>query len=192
MFLLGFDYFFAAILNLRLVLRPELAAVGGKFDLDEISSLLKLLSENDVTEFKLERESDRLWLKRGGPEIQQVVTYAPAPVHHGVTEVPTMAQPVPVALSTPAAAPVAIKANFHEVKSPMVGTFYRRPAVDAEPFVKVGESVKKGDVLCIVEAMKLMNEIECDVSGKIAEVCLEDGQMAEYGEVLFRIEPMAH
>jgi acetyl-CoA carboxylase biotin carboxyl carrier protein len=70
----------------------------------------------------------------------------------------------------------------------MVGTFYRRPAVDAEAYVNVGDSVKKGDVLCIVEAMKLMNEIESEVSGKIVEICLEDGQMVEYGEVIFKIE----
>jgi acetyl-CoA carboxylase biotin carboxyl carrier protein len=70
----------------------------------------------------------------------------------------------------------------------MVGTFYRRPAVDAEPYVEVGDSVKKGDVLCIVEAMKLMNEIECETTGIIKEVCLDDGQMVEFGEVIFRIE----
>lgn len=76
-----------------------------------------------------------------------------------------------------------------EVSSPMVGTFYRRPAVDAEPYVQEGDVVKKGQVLCIVEAMKLMNEIESDVSGTIVEICLEDGQMVEYGETLFRIAP---
>ncbi len=73
----------------------------------------------------------------------------------------------------------------------MVGTFYRRPAVDADPYVEVGDVVKKGDVLCIVEAMKLMNEIESDLAGRIVEVCLEDGKMAEYGEVLFRIESVS-
>ena len=71
----------------------------------------------------------------------------------------------------------------------MVGTFYRRPAIDAEPYVEVGDMVKKGDVLCIIEAMKLMNEIESDVSGKVVEILLEDGQMVEYGEVLFRVDP---
>ncbi len=86
-------------------------------------------------------------------------------------------------------AEITPKKAFKEITSPMVGTFYRRPAVDAEPYVEVGDSVKKGDVLCIVEAMKLMNEIETDTSGKIIEVCLEDGQMVEFGEVLFRIEP---
>ena len=87
-----------------------------------------------------------------------------------------------------AAAPVS-SSKTKEITSPMVGTFYRRPAVDAEFYVDVGDIVKKGDVLCIVEAMKLMNEIETDVAGVVAEVCLEDGQMVEYGEVLFRIEP---
>ena len=83
----------------------------------------------------------------------------------------------------------AVTKPRREITSPMVGTFYRRPAVDAEPYVEVGDTVKRGDVLCIVEAMKLMNEIEADVSGTVAEVCLDDGQMVEYGEVLFRVEP---
>ena len=82
------------------------------------------------------------------------------------------------------------KKSLKEVTSPMVGTFYRRPAVDAEPYVSVGDAVKKGDVICIVEAMKLMNEIESDTAGRVVEICLEDGQMVEYGEVLFRIEPL--
>jgi acetyl-CoA carboxylase biotin carboxyl carrier protein len=72
----------------------------------------------------------------------------------------------------------------------MVGTFYRRPAVDAEPYVQVGDIVKKGDVLCIVEAMKLMNEIESTVGGRVTEICVEDAELVEYGEVLFRIEPV--
>ena len=92
-------------------------------------------------------------------------------------------------MQTAAAVETVPKKALKEVTSPMVGTFYRRPAVDAEPYVGVGDSVKKGDVLCIVEAMKLMNEIESDTAGRIAEICLEDGQMVEYGEVLFRIEP---
>jgi acetyl-CoA carboxylase biotin carboxyl carrier protein len=79
--------------------------------------------------------------------------------------------------------------NVFEARSPMVGTFYRKPAVDAAPYVEVGDIVKKGDALCIVEAMKLMNEIESEVNGRIVQVCLQDGQMVEYGEVLFRIEP---
>lgn len=103
-------------------------------------------------------------------------------------EVPGIAPRVEHANGADQSAPKA-SASVKEVRSPMVGTFYRRPAVDAEPYVSVGDTVKKGDVLCIVEAMKLMNEIETDIAGKIVEVSLEDGQMVEYGEVLFRIEP---
>ena len=98
---------------------------------------------------------------------------------HAAAVAPVEVAPEAVALTTP----------LNEVSSPMVGTFYRKPAVDAEPYVSVGDTVKKGQVLCIVEAMKLMNEIECECSGKVAEICLDDGQMVEFGEVLFRIEP---
>ena len=167
--------------------------MAAKFDSEEIGSILKLLKENDVTEFKLERDTDRLYLRRGKQEVQQVVTsYAPPqgywhpqemPAHGAPQMLPTAALPQAAAVETP------VVSNHHEIKSPMVGTFYRRPAVDAAPFVEVGDMVKKGQTLCIVEAMKLMNEITSDKSGKISAVCLDDGQMAEYGEVLFRIEP---
>ena len=106
-------------------------------------------------------------------------------------DVPLSSVPASAAVVQTASAPAEtiLKKALKEITSPMVGTFYRRPAVDAEPYVQVGDTVKKGDVVCIVEAMKLMNEIESDTPGKIAEICLEDGQMVEYGEVLFRIEP---
>lgn len=100
------------------------------------------------------------------------------------------AAPVTAEPSVVAAAPEPVKSNLTDIPSPMVGTFYRKPAVDSPPYVSVGDVVSKGQVLCILEAMKLMNEIECEQSGRIAEVCLEDGQMVEYGEVLFRIEPL--
>ena len=166
-----------------------------KFDLEEIGSILDLLTKNDVREFKLERNSDRLWLRRGPLEPQQVVSYG-APQY----QQPVAAQPV---YSAPSSAPSAgavsqsteplaakVASSAKEVKSPMVGTFYRRPAVDAKPYAEVGDIVKKGQTLCIIEAMKLMNEIESDVAGKVVEVCLEDAQMVEYGEVLFRIDPV--
>lgn len=104
---------------------------------------------------------------------EQPVSSAAAPVDSASANKPTAEPPKALA----------------EVSSPMVGTFYRRPAVDAEPYVQEGDVVKKGQVLCIVEAMKLMNEIESDVSGTVVEICLEDGQMVEYGETLFRIAP---
>lgn len=173
--------------------------------LREIEVLLDTLEKHDVTEFKLEREGEKVWLKRGPVQPQQLHTplmmpnygapqvYAPYPVDNS-----NQSNSAPVNLSvvgsnTPDTAAQAVNVlhagkNVKEIRSPMVGTFYRRPAVDADPYVTEGDSVKKGDVLCIVEAMKLMNEIESDLSGKILEVCLEDGQMVEYGEVLFRIE----
>ncbi|MCL4142843.1 UNVERIFIED_CONTAM: hypothetical protein GTU68_060574 [Idotea baltica] len=103
-----------------------------------------------------------------------------------VAPAPVVTPPANGAVAVVEEAPVV--ENYSQVSSPMVGTFYRKPAVDADPYVRVGDYVKSGDVLCIVEAMKLMNEIESDISGKVVEVCLEDGQMVEYGETLFKIE----
>lgn len=82
-----------------------------------------------------------------------------------------------------------IKIKLHEIKSPMVGTFFKRPAPEAKPYVSVGDTVKKGQVLCLIEAMKVMNEIEADISGRIVEICLDDGQVVEFEELLYRIAP---
>lgn len=168
-----------------------------RLGLEDIKSLLETLEKHEVTEFKLEREEEKIWLKRAGavepqpsqsfmppPQYVYPQAYPPQAVPTQQTQGPALAQ-APVANQT--SSPLETK-SFKEVRSPMVGTFYRRPAVDAEPYVAVGDTVKKGDVLCIVEAMKLMNEIESEVSGKIVEICLEDGQMVEYGEVLFKVE----
>jgi acetyl-CoA carboxylase biotin carboxyl carrier protein len=167
--------------------------------LEDISVLLETLEKHEVTEFKLERENEKLWLKRG-PQApvqgfmsypqQQVGSYSQNVVQNGA-QFPTVSAPTesgPNLTVVPGSSATSTNKNIKEVRSPMVGTFYRRPAVDADPYVAVGDTVKKGDVLCIIEAMKLMNEIESEVSGKVTEVCLEDGQMVEYGEVLFRVE----
>lgn len=171
--------------------------------IDEISTLLETLEKHEVTEFKLEREGEKVWLKRGPQAPLQVppVFQPPYPVYsQGVQHVSNQAVSQPQAFTNTTdsvpnltvvpgtTAQVATNKNVKEVRSPMVGTFYRRPAVDADAYVSVGDNVKKGDVLCIVEAMKLMNEIESEFSGKISEICLEDGQMVEYGEVIFKIE----
>jgi acetyl-CoA carboxylase biotin carboxyl carrier protein len=91
--------------------------------------------------------------------------------------------------AVPAAAPAAPEKKFHEVHSPIVGTFYRAPAPDADPYVEVGQSVQPKTVLCLIEAMKLMNEIESDVSGKIVKILVENGQPVEYNQPLFLIDP---
>lgn len=164
--------------------------MGDRFDLDDIEKILEMLSANDVSEFRLEREEEKIWLKRGSS-----VEYVSQPVYQQQyqPQYPAGYPAAPVTAATPAAeaAAVVVEKKYHEVNSPMVGTFYRKPSPDAEFYVNVGDRVKKGDVLCIVEAMKLMNEIEADASGKIVEICLEDAQMVEYGEVMFRIDTSA-
>ncbi len=158
------------------------------FDIEEISSLLKLLKDNDVTDFKLERSGERISLKRGPERIVQA-PLAVQPVQAAV-QVPAQAQALaPVPDQTAASAAPSVSSSSEEIKSPMVGTFYTKPAPDADAYVAVGDIVKKGDTLCIIEAMKIMNEIESEKSGRIIEICLEDGQMAEYEEPLFKIEP---
>ena len=167
------------------------------FSLEELSTLLETLKENEVSEFELSRDGEKIKLKRGAQQQQVVVQAAPQQVVAPAVA-PIEAQPVveaaPAAdqeskLSLVKPEQAAPKSNLHEIKSPMVGTFYKRPSPDEDAFVEQGDTVKKGATLCIVEAMKLMNEIESDISGRIVEVCLEDGQMAEFGEVLFRIDP---
>jgi acetyl-CoA carboxylase biotin carboxyl carrier protein len=159
--------------------KGESKSMSETFDMQELASILKMLNEFDVSEFELERDGQKLKLKRGKQSIQQP----------SLTEDQAPTTRTEVALSV-VEGKKKESTTFKEVKSPMVGTFYRRPSVDAKPYVEVGDIVKKGTVLCIVEAMKLMNEIESDVAGRIADICLEDGQMAEYGEVLFKIEPI--
>lgn len=154
----------------------------------EIKELVEFLIEKDVTEFELERGDVKLRVKRG----QQVqVVSAPAAVP--VAAAPLAAPLIPASVPSPAAAPAAPAApkaeeeGLHTVKSPIVGTFYEAPSPGSPAFVKVGDRVNAGQVLCIVEAMKLMNEIESDVAGEIVKVLVNNGQPVEYGQPLFSI-----
>jgi len=148
-----------------------------KFDIEYIEKLSKVLADNGLTEISLEDGEQAITLRK------EVFT---AP-----TAVSAVA---PVAAPAAAPAPQAGDAPKAEVKkgtpvtSPMVGTFYMAPSPDAKPFVEVGSTVAKGDKVCIIEAMKLMNEIEAEVSGKVVEVCVQDGQPVEFGQVLMYIE----
>ena len=150
-------------------------------DLNYVEKLVKLLSENDVDEIEIEEE---------GKTIRVAKNAVPAaPTHQAVSaglQPGSLHSHSPSALPTPAAAPAADK--LHEIKSPIVGTFYPAPAPDAAPFVQVGSLIEPGTVLCIVEAMKLMNEIEADVSGKIVKVLVESGQPVEYDQTLFLVQ----
>ncbi len=152
-------------------------------DLERIESLLKLLVEHDVKEFHY-RGADHSIRLRLGPEIVQQVA---APVQHQVQQA---AQPQQAGAPAPApqvSAPVAD--NLKNIESPMVGTFYRSSSPGAAAFVEVGDTVQKGKPLCIVEAMKLMNEIEAEVSGVIVEILCENGQAVQFGQPLFKIRP---
>jgi acetyl-CoA carboxylase biotin carboxyl carrier protein len=163
----------------------------------EIKELIDLLVEKNIAEFQLERGDMKLHIKRGGaPPPAPVVHLAPAvapipaiPVHAAPAVAPTTAPP---AEEKPAAeaAPVltaADDAGLHIVKSPIVGTFYESPSPGAPPFVKIGDTVQEGQVLCIIEAMKLMNEIEAEVSGVLAKAFVSNGTPVEYGMPLFGI-----
>ena len=146
-------------------------------NLKEIREILELLKGSDVSEFELGRGDTVLKLRRGPANVP--VTPAPAPP----------ATPVRPAEGPPAAAPVPPKPTYKEILSPIVGTFYRSPAPDAAPFVEVGSRVVKGQVLCIVEAMKIMNQIESDTTGTIAAIIVENAQPVAYGQALFHITP---
>ena len=160
----------------------------GRLELQEIKRLIEMIERSPITEFELVDRDLRIRISKNGKETAQIVT-APA------MAMPVIAAPAAVS-STDGAQPVATagpakSATLFEVKSPMVGTMYRAPAPDAEPYVRVGDMVEPGKVLCIVEAMKLMNELECETSGRIVEICVENAQPVEFGQVLFKIESSA-
>ena len=146
------------------------------------------MKKNAVSEFEMEEGDFKIKLKResGKPRKgETVVVQEAAPVALPAAAAPVAAAPAPAA---PATAPPPAP-DGPEVKSPMIGTFYRKPSPDADSFVEVGSVVEPDTVVCIIEAMKVMNEIKAEVKGTIAEVLLEDGKPVEYGQALFRIEP---
>jgi len=152
----------------------------------ELKELIEFLIEKDITEFELERGDVKVKIKRGG---EHTVVYPPV-----LAAAPTIAAPLSVqpGLVAPPAAPPAPppeEENLQMVKSPIVGTFYEAPSPGAPPFVKIGDTVEIGQVLCIVEAMKLLNEIECDVAGEVVKKLASNGQPIEYGQELFAIRP---
>jgi acetyl-CoA carboxylase biotin carboxyl carrier protein len=163
-------------------------------DLDFLRGLIDAVAHSEI---------DSLEINRAGTRIRIAKTpSSPAPVFSGYAPgVPAVPPPVapapsvavsavpPVTAEPPATTPIVAKSELIEVTSPMVGTFYRAPAPDAPPYVEVGSTVSKGQTLCILEAMKLMNELPCEVDGVVREILVEDADPVEYGQVLFRIQP---
>ena len=149
------------------------------FECEYIEKLAKLVSDNQLSEITLEDGDKAITIKKG--EVSGVVAAPVAPVVQA-------AAPAAPATEAPQAKAASDAPKGTPITSPMVGAFYAAPSPGSEPYVKVGDVVKAGQVVCIVEAMKLMNEIESEVSGKVVQICVEDGQSVEYGQVLMYVE----
>jgi len=158
-------------------------------DLRKLKKLIDLVQESGIGELEITEGEERVRIARGGivtvqPGAAAAATAAPAAAP--APAVPAAAPAPGAPAATPTVAPPA-GADGHAVKSPMVGTFYRAPSPEAKPFVSVGDTVKEGQTVCVIEAMKLMNEIEADASGVVKAILVENGQPVEYGQALFII-----
>lgn len=151
-------------------------------DLRKLKTLIDLVSDSNVSELEITEAEGKVRIVKGGGAMVQ--GYAPAPVYAAPVAAPVAAG----AVAAPAPAPVAEVVSGHTVKSPMVGTFYRSSSPGAKAFVEVGSTIKEGETLCIVEAMKILNEIEADKSGTVTRILCENGQAVEFGQPLFIIE----
>ena len=160
-------------------------------DFKQIQELVKMVNKSNISELSIEQDKFKITIKQKDNEVQQVITVpaAAAPIQ-AVAAVAPAAAPAQAAAPAPAAAPSAPKAdNLITIKSPMIGTFYRSAGPDKAPFINVGDEVTAGKVVCIIEAMKLFNEIESEVSGKIVKVLVDDATPVEYDQPLFLVEP---
>jgi acetyl-CoA carboxylase biotin carboxyl carrier protein len=165
-------------------------------DFDEINKILDIVREHELSEFELEREGFKIRIRKGSPAHVSgpvAAPVAPGPQYQGYPSTQPPAQVAPAlepqsAASIAAAAAAAEEVDLAIVKSPIVGTFFRSSEPGAAAFVDVGDTVKKGQVLCIIEAMKLMNEIDSELDGEIVKVYVENGQPVQYGERLFAIK----
>jgi len=154
-------------------------------DIKDLKTLIKMVTDTDITEFEVESADEKVVIKRG--KSQEIVH---------VSSTPAYAPPMAPAMVAPAAAPAAaetapaaaVNEKHETINSPIVGTFYRAPSPDSDPYVEVGSVVEKGQVLCIVEAMKLMNEIEAEFKCKVIEILKENAQPVEFGDPLFLVE----
>jgi acetyl-CoA carboxylase biotin carboxyl carrier protein len=158
-------------------------------DFDEIKQILDMMREHELSEFELERDNFKLRVRKQGSG--HWVSAAPPPAHAAHAPMPA---PAPSAAAAAGGGPPVLTAADEEVelaviKSPIVGTFYRASEPGARPFADVGDKVRKGQVLCIIEAMKLMNEINCEIDGEVVKCYVENGHAVQYGERLFAIRP---
>jgi len=156
-------------------------------DLKDIKAIIDLMRKNNLTEFELERQEYKIKLKRGGgnqqvsdePGYYPVVPIPPAPAPLPAPAAATVAPPVPAVAPTPTP----------EIESPMIGTFYRAPSPESQPYVEVGSEVNPETIVCLIEAMKVMNEIKAEVKGVVTAILVENAKPVEFGQPLFRIRP---
>lgn len=161
-------------------------------DFKDIKKIVELMDEHGLSQFKLQQEDTKLELKRGGDidvaAVQSLLAAAPAPQYQPMpAPAPAAAGGAPAAAAAPAEEG-GLPAGVEEVTSPMVGTFYTAASPDSDPFVSVGAKISADTTICIVEAMKVMNEIKAEISGEIVEVLVENGTAVQYGEPLFRVK----
>ncbi len=167
---------------------------------EEIKSLIQLINKSDLAEFRLEDGDQKITIRTSkyssGKQQIYHTTAAPIAASAPLAAAPAVATAAPAPFSaaaesaTPAPAPAVTEGgNFLEIKSPIVGTFYRSAGTDKPAYIKVGDKVEKGQVVCIVEAMKLFNEIESEVQGKIVKICIDDASPVEYDQVLYLVDP---
>jgi len=153
-------------------------------DLRKLKTLIDLVAESDIAELEVTEGESKVRIVKSSAMPQNQVVMMPS---HGAPQFAQNAAPAAAPVAAPAAAPVAAEPTGHIVKSPMVGTFYRSSAPGSAPFIEVGSTVKEGDTLCIIEAMKLLNEIDADKSGTVTQILVENGQPVEFGQPLFVI-----
>jgi len=158
-------------------------------DIKQIQDLIKFVSQSGVNEVSIEEKDFKITIKTNQEPTIVTANIPAAPVAAAPTQaLPAAPAPAPAAPTAPAA-PVEDSSKYITVKSPMIGTFYRAPGPDKAPFVNVGDEISVGKVLCIIEAMKLFNEIESEVSGKIVKILVDDAQPVEYDQPLFLVDP---
>ena len=171
--------------------RPMPRNLEASINMDELRELIGLITDNSLTDFELEREGFHVKIGRNlyrpidAPVMPPVADQHAIPASTSSSAVQSVPQTTPHHPGAHAEEEASEDLGLHIVNSPIVGTFYRSPSPTAEPFVRIGSSIKKGQVLCIIEAMKLMNEIEADVDGEVVKIYVENGQAVEYGQPLF-------
>ncbi|MGB0897070.1 MAG: acetyl-CoA carboxylase biotin carboxyl carrier protein [Flavobacteriaceae bacterium] len=161
-------------------------------DLKEIQNLIKFVAKSGASEVKLEMEDVKITIKTGGDEATTIVQQMPMPAAQVMPAAPAAPVATPAAapeVAAPAATPASDDSKYITVKSPIIGTMYRKPSPDKPMFVEVGQTIAEGDVLCIIEAMKLFNEIESEVSGKIVKILVDDASPVEFDQPLFLVDP---